>query len=29
MNDYLAKPFHREELNYLLEQWIAVVQVNE
>lgn len=29
MNDYLAKPFHREELNYLLDQWIAVVQVNE
>jgi signal transduction histidine kinase/CheY-like chemotaxis protein len=22
MNDYLAKPFHREELVYLLDQWI-------
>jgi signal transduction histidine kinase/CheY-like chemotaxis protein len=25
MNDYLAKPFHREELIYLLDQWIPVV----
>jgi signal transduction histidine kinase/CheY-like chemotaxis protein len=23
MNDYLAKPFHREELVYLLDQWIT------
>jgi CheY-like chemotaxis protein len=29
MNDYLAKPFHREELIHLLDQWIAVVQVND
>jgi signal transduction histidine kinase/CheY-like chemotaxis protein len=26
MNDYLAKPFRREELNHLLDQWIPVVQ---
>jgi signal transduction histidine kinase/CheY-like chemotaxis protein len=26
MSDYLAKPFHREELMNLLDQWIPVVQ---
>ena len=26
MNDYLAKPFHREELITVLDQWIPVVQ---
>ncbi|MFJ3481777.1 ATP-binding protein [Pseudomonas sp. NPDC090202] len=26
MSDYLAKPFHREELVNLLDQWIPVVQ---
>lgn len=28
MNDYLAKPFHREELSHLLDQWIPVVQAH-
>ncbi|MFK3795479.1 ATP-binding protein [Pseudomonas sp. NPDC088444] len=28
MNDYLAKPFHREELITVLDQWIPVVQTN-
>jgi len=28
MNDYLAKPFHRQELSNLLDQWIPAVQVN-
>jgi signal transduction histidine kinase/CheY-like chemotaxis protein len=28
MSDYLAKPFHREELSHLLDQWIPVVQAH-
>jgi CheY-like chemotaxis protein len=28
MSDYLAKPFHREELISLLDQWIPMVQAH-